>query len=272
MKTLWWEELINDLGLGRPTLSSWVAQPWPGGWQLAGLRGMRWIRIAKPKLWLGCLCRKLTESHRITTWVLWVHECWTCSPKEAPADPRLEVWKQFLQGNDDGLDVLSQEETSWRCRHTQGEKVYWSIHTATGRNSKSSEEDSSWAAERASEREGVKYHHQMFGEGLVALRWESLSTDQMKLSKKGWFGDECYRAHLSPFLKFRKMWNNFTGEGLVEMEQTEDPFLFDITKADTKTWNSCCRVYATRAPRGASPPRRQAQEGQVTKHYWQICS
>lgn len=37
----------------------------------------------------------------------------------------------------------------------QGEEVYWSIHTAMGCNSKSSEEDSSWAAERASKREGV---------------------------------------------------------------------------------------------------------------------
>lgn len=216
MKTSWWEELINDLGLGRPTLTSWVAQPWPPGCQLPGLRDMRWLTTAKPILWLEYLHRKLTESHhshRSTTWVLWVHQCWTSSPKKASLallDPRLEVWKQDLQGNDDGLDALNQEERSWRYWHMQ-EEVYWSVHAALGHNSKSSEENSSWAAERALEREGVKYHNQMFGEGVVALRWEGLGTNQMKHSKNGGLGDKYYIAHLSPFLKSRKMWNNFTG-------------------------------------------------------------
>jgi len=55
------------------------------------------------------------------------------------------------------------------------------------------------------EREGVKYHNQMFGEGVVALRWEGLGTNQMKHSKNGGLGDKYYIAHLSPFLKSRKM-------------------------------------------------------------------
>lgn len=76
----------------------WVDQPWPVGWpnpdQLEGLRGMRWLRRAKSKFWLGCLHRKQLRAIIDTTWFLWVHQCWICSPKKAPLAPldlRLEV-------------------------------------------------------------------------------------------------------------------------------------------------------------------------------------